>query len=1204
MSTATPGSSEAQRSDLSQAPTFTGDGASLRGWKLLIGNYFELYNVVGAKRGNVAIATLRGKALDWVVRTYADGTAWSGEGGFEKLYEELEKEFTSKKTPVEIRHQLSGLRQNEKSVDEYVERFVSIRGTTAMGNEESIFLFTNGLRTDIAKEIRLKEPETMQDATRLARRLEAVQQALQVNEPMDLSAAQTRAYRGQRSAGAYDARSQGVRKCWNCGEPGHIARFCRKARRQDGQNQRRWRAQGVQDDGDSPVNSQDRVLYIGSVRRKDGPRLLCISGTVNGRRVKMLIDSGASNNFIAKSAVGYLGLRAIKCRARRILLANGSECTADEKCEYVKIRGERDFKITATVIPGIHTYDMILGQEFLFKYNPVIDWKTGRIMFEGSAEVNTVVEEKSKSEAQNKAQNKVLGTLRGVDIVHRIETGDARPIAVPPRRLSVVEQEELKKQLEELQKGGIIRESSSPWAAPIIFASKKDGGLRMCIDYRRLNNVTKKESMPIPRIDETIDRLQEAKIFSAIDLKSGYHQIPMAEEDIEKTAFTTRYGLFEYTKMPFGLCNAPATFTRTMNRVLRPFLDRYVVVYLDDILVYSKNKEEHKKHVEEVMATLEKHGLLINEKKCHWNQEEVNFLGYVLGKGRVKMDPGKKDAILKMRRPKNTTEMRCLLGMANFYRNFIPKYGEICSPLYETLKKENEFKWGKEQESALMKLKESFYSDQVLKIPGKEGTFVLRTDASIEAIGGVLLQDERGSLQTVGFESRKTTNAEKNYPVHELELLGIIHCLKKWRCHLEGRSFLIETDNSAASHILTQKEVSRRTARWLDFISIFDFRITHRKGKDNPVADALSRLCCMSEKEGNREEKEKLVRELHALGHLGIKGTLDLVRKQWRWRGMTKMVQRIVDGCVTCQKNKKGEATRTQVTPLTPPDGPFQRWGMDFVGRMPETANGKKWILVAIDHFSKWPVAEAVQEASAKTVIEFVKKHIVANFGIPEEIITDRGSAFTAMETEKYLKETLGTKHLRTSAYHPQANGVTERFNGLLGNTLRKLTDEEGGDWDRHIDRTLAVCRARKHQATGVSPFEILFGKIPRIMKRSEEDESKTKESPIPREEARDMAQTNLQKQKEKMEEMGVARSFAEGEEVLLRQTLPRKMAPAWNGPFTIAKVLEYNTYILKYGDKTIENVVHADRLKSVAKAPRLEGEGVVPIRYENTRTY
>ncbi|OIR56906.1 MAG: uncharacterized protein A8A55_2342 [Amphiamblys sp. WSBS2006] len=1178
MCTATLGSS-----DLSQAPTFTGDGASLYGWKLLIENYFELHEVPGDKRGRVAVMALRGKALDWLVRTQASGTTWAEEGGFAILFAELEGEFASRKTPVKTRHQLGDLKQSENTVNEYIERFIQVQGSTALGNDESIFLFTNGLKPELAREIRLREPESLREVQKLARRLETIQQALQGSEPMDLSVARSRPDRGQNESGRYEREDRKMLRCWNCGEPGHIARFCRKKKRPE---PGRRRMQGIQDLRDRVVSTGDEVLCIGAVKKKDSPNLLTISGRINGRRVRMLIDSGASNNFIAKKAVGDLGLRAIRSERKRIVLANGSECTANEKCEKIKIEGSRVFKITATVIPGIHTYDMILGQEFLFKYNPAIDWKTRTITFdERKEEVNTAEEKKhDKREPLKEEQKDRLGTLKGVDIVHRINTKDAQPIAIPPRRLSITEQEEVKRQVEKLSEEGIIRESFSPWAALIVFAAKKDGKLRMCVDYRQLNNVTQKEMVPIPRVDETLDRLADAKIFSAIDLKSGYHQIPMAEEDIEKTAFTTRYGLFEYTKMPFGLCNAPATFTRAMNRILRSFLDRYVVVYLDDILIYSRTEEEHEKHVEAVLGKLVEHGLLINEDKCHWKQREVKFLGYVLGSGNMKMDPEKTKAITDMKRPRSTTELRCLLGMANFYRNFIPRYGETCSPLFELLKKETAFEWREEQEGAWKKLKTSFCSDQVLKIPTREGMFVLRTDASIKAIGGVLLQEGAGELQTVGFESRKTTEAEKNYPVHELELLGIIHCLKKWRCHLEGRRFLVETDNSAASHILTQKEVSRRTARWLDVISIFDFKIVHRKGKDNPVADALSRLYATKEKDVDQEEKEKLVRELHTLGHLGVKGTLDLVRKQWRWKGMTKMVQHVVDGCITCQKNKKGETTRTQVTPLEPPSEPFHRWGMDFVGRMPETRGGKKWILVAIDHFSKWPVAEAVQEASAKTVIEFVKKNIVANFGIPAEIITDRGSAFTAVETERYLAEVLGTKHLRTSAYHPQANGVTERFNGLLGNTLRKLTDEEGGDWDQHLERTLAVCRARKHQATGVSPFELLFGKTPRITKRVAGSEDKEKESPASREQARDAAHKNLLKQKEKTEEIGEPRTFTEGEEVLLRQTLPRKMATAWKGPYTIAKVLEYNTYVLRDGDKIIGNVVHADRLKRLTK--------------------
>ncbi|OIR56055.1 MAG: uncharacterized protein A8A55_3199, partial [Amphiamblys sp. WSBS2006] len=363
-----------------------------------------------------------------------------------------------------------------------------------------------------------------------------------------------------------------------------------------------------------------------------------------------------------------------------------------------------------------------------------------------------------------------------IGIVHQIETGDADPIAIPPRKLSLVEQEEVREQLGKLQEDGVIQESKSPWAAPVVFAKKKNGELRMCVDYRELNRVTRKCRVPIPRIDETLDRLGSAKIFTALDLKSGYHQIPMAEEDIPKTAFSTRYGLFEYKKMPFGLCNAPATFTRAMNQVLRPLLDKSVVVYLDDILVYSKDRETHREDVKQVLRRLEEHGLKINEKKCVWNKEKVNFLGYVIENGSIGVDPNKADAVEKLKEPENVSEVRCLLGMCNFYRNFIPEYAKVCAPLFGLLKKEKEFSWGKEQHDAVKKLKEELKSDRVLHIPTEEGNFVMRTDASEKAVGGVLLQENDGILRTIAFESRKTLEAERRYPVHELELLGIIYC--------------------------------------------------------------------------------------------------------------------------------------------------------------------------------------------------------------------------------------------------------------------------------------------------------------------------------------------------------------------------------------------------------------------------------------------
>nr|AAV43999.1 putative polyprotein [Oryza sativa Japonica Group] len=411
------------------------------------------------------------------------------------------------------------------------------------------------------------------------------------------------------------------------------------------------------------------------------------------------------------------------------------------------------------------------------------------------------------------------------------------PLYKRPYRMAANELAEVKKQLEELKGKGYIRPSTSPWGAPVIFVEKKDKTKRMCVDYRALNEVTIKNKYPLPRIDDLFDQLKGATVFSKIDLRSGYHQLRIREEDIPKTAFTTQYGLYEFTVMSFGLTNAPAFFMNLMNKVFMEYLDKFVVVFIDDILVYSQSEEDHQHHLRLVLGKLREHQLYAKLSKCEFWLSEVKFLGHVISAKGVAVDPETVTAVTDWRQPKTVTQIRSFLGLAGYYRRFIENFSKIARPMTQLLKKEEKFVWSPQCEKAFQTLKEKLVSSPVLILPDTRKDFMVYCDASRQGLGCVLMQEGH----VVAYASRQLRPHEGNYPTHDLELAAVVHALKIWRHYLIGNRCEVYTDHKSLKYIFTQSDLNLRQRRWLELIKDYDVGIHYHPGKANMVADALSR---------------------------------------------------------------------------------------------------------------------------------------------------------------------------------------------------------------------------------------------------------------------------------------------------------------------------------------------------------------------------
>ena len=468
-----------------------------------------------------------------------------------------------------------------------------------------------------------------------------------------------------------------------------------------------------------------------------------------------------------------------------------------------------------------------------------------------------------------------------------IDTGEAAPTRQAVRRLPFAVRQEVAQQLKEMQDSDVIQPSNSPWASPIVLARKKDGTLRMCVDYRKLNSVTKPDKFPLPRIDDLLDQLGKSKYFSTLDLAAGFWQIRMNKSSKEKTAFVTQNGLFEFQVMPFGLTNAPAVFQRLMQRVISdlnpPEGPDFVGVYVDDLLISSRTFEEHLVHLSKVMGRLRSANLKLKLTKCHFVRPRVEYLGHVISSEGLSPNPKQVAAVTNYPQPQSLTQVRQFLGLTSYYRRFIGQFAKIAAPLHNLTRKDVSWKWNEECQQAFECLKQKLVQAPILAYPNFERDFVLETDASVKGIGAVLSQKlDDGRLHPVAYASRSLSVAERNYSITELETLAVVWAVQHFRAYLYGHNVMVITDHSAVKSILETPGSSGKHARW--WLKVFgcgigQVNIVYRPGRENTQADALSRNPVSSADEG-QVDIEAHVMQMSALQDTDISELLDMPLKQ------------------------------------------------------------------------------------------------------------------------------------------------------------------------------------------------------------------------------------------------------------------------------------------------------------------------------------
>lgn len=573
---------------------------------------------------------------------------------------------------------------------------------------------------------------------------------------------------------------------------------------------------------------------------------------------KTLIDSGSSRNFIDISYARRHSLCLIELQHQRAIIGiDGQEI--EDKIWFkttlnITIEG-RTFKQRFYAMPLGDT-EVILGMTWLKDSNPDISWEDLSIKYRDTTEkgraatitpehLTTIPKEFHEFGRIFDAESfKELPPHRDYDCA--IEFKEDSDLPKPGKMIPLSRLEEVT--LDEFEKGelrdGKIRPSKSSVASPCFYVKKADGGLRLVTDYRKINEITKSDKFPLPLRGDLIEKLKDAKIFTKLDLRWGFNNIRIKEGDEWKTAFRTKNGLYEYTVMPFGLKNAPAVFQRFMNDILRDLLDVYVVVYLDDILIYSKNREDHEKHVKEVLKRIQDNNLFLKPSKCFFYVTTITYIGIVISPEGISMEKDKIKAIAEWKPPNTVKQTQAFLGFANFYRRFVRNFSTLAKPLTALTRKDTKWRWGEEEQGAFEAIKTEITKDPVLVHPNPNKPYFLETNASGVAMGAILSQKQADRyLHPIAFMSESFNDAQRNYDTHDKELLAIICSLEHWHIFLEGtiEPITVYTDHRNLEYWKEARTWNRRHARWYQLIASFDFHIVYRAGKMSAKPDALSR---------------------------------------------------------------------------------------------------------------------------------------------------------------------------------------------------------------------------------------------------------------------------------------------------------------------------------------------------------------------------
>ncbi|GFV10968.1 transposon Tf2-6 polyprotein [Trichonephila clavipes] len=864
-------------------------------------------------------------------------------------------------------------------------------------------------------------------------------------------------------------------RCFNCNDIGHLSKSCPNHSRGPrclscnlyGHKSFECRRANLNNTSTPPSG-------VNAVHELSSPINMCKDVTIFGRKLNRLVDTGNNLTLLRNST--YINIDAPPLKQTNTLLTGfgfsrinvigtfDSEITIDDQI----------FPVTISVVPNSCTnYDLIIGCDVIKQAHLNVS--------------PTGVKFAQILKSNNCYRHIRLKKTKTVNIEFDIALTNDEPIFHKPRRLPFAERDIVDAQVDEWVKNGIVEPCSSPYASQVVVVKKKDGKSRVFIDYRRLNRKLIKDNYPLPLIDDILDCLQNAKIFTTLDLKNGFFHVAVNERSRKFTSFVTHNGQYQFRRMPFGLSTCPSTFMRYINAMFRHLISKSIVLpYMDDVVIPAANESQALEYLKIVLEVACDYGLEINFKKCQFLRNKIEFLGHIIENGRLLPSPSKTKAVINYPDLKNIKDVRRFLGLTDYFRKFLTSYSTIAKPLSDLLRKDSLFQFYAEQ-TAFQKLKYLLSQQPVLSIFNQNSPTEIHTDASIDGLGAVLLQKSihDNQFHPVFYMSKKTSDHERKYISFELEVLAVVEALKKFRIYVLGTSFKIITDCDALVKALSKKELNPRIARWALYLQEFNYTIVHRTGSKMAHVDALSRPphCMLIQNSvhlqflkaqqaddkittiktllettphDNYIVKNKLlyktvngtdllvvpdemqaniIKTAHERGHFAVLRTQDLVNKDFYIPRLKYKVEKCIQNCVTCI--------------LT---------------------NRKR----VIDAFSKFTWLYPTRSTDAAEVINRLEnqRHV---FGNPARIITDKGSAFTSSAFEDYCKKQ-NILHISITTGLPRSNGQIEKQNSTIIAVLSKLSIDDPEKWYSHVPHLQEILNSTFQRSIKMTPFELLFG--------------------------------------------------------------------------------------------------------------------------------
>lgn len=874
--------------------------------------------------------------------------------------------------------------------------------------------------------------------------------------------------------------------------------------------------------------------------------LLTVVAIIGTAKFNFLIDTGASVSIVPGILLDNI---ILKPSAVMISSATG---------QPIRVHGEAKLDLKIKKLRRIYSWNFViadttqplLGMDFLSHFGLTINCNTQEICdtttkiamtissINGEVENITINNLSQHPECVEKLLKKYSSLLttqntsidpNKIRTYHRIDTGDNRPVYCKRRNLAPDRLEIAKAEFKNLMEQGIIRPSKSPWSSPLHMVPKKEPNKwRPCGDFRALNSITKPDRYPIPILRSVSSSLYNKQVYSKLDIVRAYHHILMHPSDVEKTATTTPFGLFEWISMPFGLRNSASTFQRYMDNL---FLEsKCTFVYIDDILVFSESRESHKNDLEEVLKILAENNLRISIEKCEFFKSEINFLGFTITSEGIRPTTEKSDTISNFPEPTSSQELRRFLGMAGYYRHILPNFAEVTLPLTNLIRdnpKSKNITLSNETKNSFVKVKEILSNAVVLYHPKPDNmSYQLVTDASQYAVGGALHQMIDGKPVPIGFFSKKLSIPQTKYSTFDRELLAAFLAVIHFKSMIEGRIVTLFTDHKPlkSAFLSQQPAKSDRQQRHISVLTEYLTAVEYVKGNDNIVADCLSRavnavnvdpfdLNALAEKQTNDEEignyRDKLKKfkinenlsiycdvslpyprpfvtknvrraifeHLHNISHSGIKSSLRIIKQRYFWPDMDRCIRKWCAECSACQESKIIRHTKAPVTSFLLPSERFTCVHIDIVGPLPPAKEVSeiytkpyRYLLTCIDRSTRWLEAIPIAEITASAIASAFLAGWISRFGVPLHLVSDRGSQFES-ELFTELSRLIGFHRLRTTSYHPQTNGKIERAH----KTIKTAITARKQGWLEALPVVLLGIRCTPND-TNYSPFTAVTG--------------------------------------------------------------------------------------------------------------------------------